>query len=109
MTTMVLAQNKIHDEGAKAIAAALSTAPALTTVDLHWNSLTSEGAKAFAAVLPSSPSLIFLDVHWNSINGEGIQVLKQAWGQAGKRVVANYKQFINAAAGLHIGSQFDVK
>ena len=70
LKSLNLSNNRIGDEGAKAIAATVS--PQLTSLYLDDNSIGAEGAKAIAEHLPQLTSL---DLGRNSIGDEGAKAI----------------------------------
>jgi Ran GTPase-activating protein (RanGAP) involved in mRNA processing and transport len=73
LQTLDLWNNKIGDEGVKALAEHLPSS--LQTLHLSWNNICTEGAMALAGHLPSSLQTLNLNI--NNIDAEGKEVLKK--------------------------------
>ncbi|EOD17153.1 hypothetical protein EMIHUDRAFT_244350 [Emiliania huxleyi CCMP1516] len=86
---LCLFENKIGDEGCKALAAALlgkeGAAPRLETLILTDNQIGDEGCKALAAALKdgAAPRLEALELSSNEIGDEGCKALAAALGKEG--------------------------
>ncbi|EOD26952.1 hypothetical protein EMIHUDRAFT_236263 [Emiliania huxleyi CCMP1516] len=89
LETLYLGENKIGDEGCKALVAALGkegAAPRLEKLDLNWNKIGDEGCKALAAALGkegAAPRLETLYLGENKIGDEGCKALAAALGKEG--------------------------
>ena len=82
--------NQLGDEGAEAIALALTKKCPVKSLDLASNGLTEKGAKALAAALESNKKLLMLDVRGNNIGEGGVSALQaacRASGVVGRQVL----------------------
>ena len=70
LTKLILGNNNLGDEGAKAIATALRDNDSLTNLSLILNNIGDEGAKAIAAALIHNHSLSKLDLSFNHDIGQ---------------------------------------
>ncbi|EOD20767.1 hypothetical protein EMIHUDRAFT_241839 [Emiliania huxleyi CCMP1516] len=84
LETLQLFDNKIGDDGGKALAAVLGkegAAPRLEALNLEFNKIGDEGCKALAAALGkegAAPRLETLDFSFNKIGDEGCKALAAA-------------------------------
>ena len=78
LTTLALWDNNIGDEGAAALAGALKTNTALTTLYLGNKNIGNEGAVALAGALKTNTALTTLDLKWSNIGDEGAAALAGA-------------------------------
>ncbi len=78
LTTLLLSNNFISNEGAQAINDALKTNNALTILDLGINSISNEGVQEIAAALKTNNTLTTLYLNNNSISNEGAQAIAGA-------------------------------
>ncbi|XP_068756025.1 protein NLRC3-like [Montipora capricornis] len=78
LTTLVLSENSIGDEGAASLSQALAVNTSLTTLDLSYNSIGDEGAASLSQALAVNTSLTTLDLSDNSIGNAGATSLSQA-------------------------------
>ncbi|OQS00936.1 hypothetical protein THRCLA_05811 [Thraustotheca clavata] len=77
-----LPESGIGDEEVHAIAALLRTNSTIHELQLQSNSITSEGARAIAAILSSSSCVLSqIDLRKNRIGEDGIRVLSEALGR----------------------------
>jgi len=74
---MVLSDNSIGDEGAKAMAQQLHHCPQLQHLDLSCNKIADEGAKNLAEQLHQCPQLTEMVLSNNSIGDEGGKAIAQ--------------------------------
>ncbi|XP_074136066.1 NLR family CARD domain-containing protein 3 [Sminthopsis crassicaudata] len=73
-----LAENQIHNKGAKALARSLLVNRSLTVLDLRNNSIGPQGAKALADSLKINRVLISLSLQNNVIKDEGAKFIADA-------------------------------
>jgi Ran GTPase-activating protein (RanGAP) involved in mRNA processing and transport len=78
LTELVLFDNNIGSEGAKAIAEALKVNAVLTSVDLQINSIGDDGAKAIAEALKVNAVLTQLWLGGNKIGDVGAKAIADA-------------------------------
>mmetsp|Transcript_9000 Transcript_9000/g.17476 ORF Transcript_9000/g.17476 Transcript_9000/m.17476 type:complete len:223 (-) Transcript_9000:123-791(-) len=79
---LILANNHIHEEGAKKLARALSpeqgeTDPMLEELDLMNNSIGPEGARDIASVMTCNKRLKKINLWWNNIGNKGLEAICQ--------------------------------
>lgn len=75
---LLLRNNAISDEGAKAIADFLESNTTITICDLSDNDIGDEGAKALARMLGKNTTLKDLDLFHNAIGDDGGKALAEA-------------------------------
>ncbi|XP_072459219.1 NLR family CARD domain-containing protein 3 [Notamacropus eugenii] len=73
-----LAENQIHNKGAKALARSLLVNRSLTVLDLRSNSIGPQGAKALADSLKINRVLVSLSLQNNAIKDDGAKFLADA-------------------------------
>ncbi|MCD6035114.1 MAG: family protein 3-like [Rickettsiales bacterium] len=78
LTTLHLNDNKVGDEGVKALAEALKTNKTLTTLYLDWNKIGNTGAEALAEALKTNKTLTALDLSCNDIGNMGAGAILEA-------------------------------
>ena len=78
LTSLNIHSNSIKADGARALAQALKTNKALTSLILRNNLIGADGARALAEVLKSDSALTSLDLEVNSIGNEGARALAEA-------------------------------
>jgi hypothetical protein len=78
VTTLLLYNNHIGDEGAIAIAEALKVNALLTSVDLRNNCIGDDGAKAIAEALKVTAVVTILNLSSNKIGDEGAIAIAEA-------------------------------
>ena len=79
MTILLLGENSIGEDGAKAIAEALKVNPVLTSLELGGNRLIGDdGAKAIAEALKVNPVLTKLDLKYNLLGEAGEKAVRDA-------------------------------
>jgi Leucine-rich repeat (LRR) protein len=99
LEALILSDNSIGDEGARALAKALRGAPTLVTLYLDGNSIGDEGARALAKALHSAPTLETLYLDGNSIGDKGAHALAKALPNApALHTLTLYKNSISAKA-----------
>ena len=103
-TSLVLRtwRTKIGDEGSRALAEALKTNGALTTLDLMGNSIGDEGARALAEALKTNGALTTLNLQGNSIGTEGARALAEALKTNGALTELDLRQ--NSIPGSMLGT-----
>eukprot|EP00812_Abedinium_dasypus_P013989 NODE_7502_length_436_cov_313.745407.p2 GENE.NODE_7502_length_436_cov_313.745407~~NODE_7502_length_436_cov_313.745407.p2 ORF type:complete len:97 (+),score=26.34 NODE_7502_length_436_cov_313.745407:3-293(+) len=79
---LLLNKNRISDEGAQVLAAALPHSHTLCALYLYGNRIGDAGAEALATSLPQT-ALHKLWVDRNRITDDGAKALRDAWGRHG--------------------------
>jgi len=77
---LILANNHIHETGAKALAAALTPEkgkedPSLEELNLMNNSIGPDGAREIAQVMTSNKRLKKINLYWNNIGNKGLEAI----------------------------------
>ncbi|KAL0239681.1 hypothetical protein GEMRC1_009789 [Eukaryota sp. GEM-RC1] len=78
ITSIDLLDNSIEDEGARALAEALMVNATITSINLDNNSIGAEGARALAEALKVNTILTAIGLFSNSIGYEGSRALAEA-------------------------------
>jgi len=78
LTKLHLAKCEIGDEGASMLAEALLRNPRLVQLDMRYNRIGPKGASNLAAVLATDKSLTMLGMYSNRIGNEGVTMLAHA-------------------------------
>ena len=78
LTSLNLGDNRIGDDGAKALATALKNNTSLTSLNLLGNRIGDDGAKALATALETNTSLTSLELGFNRIGADGATALATA-------------------------------
>ncbi|CAK0823712.1 unnamed protein product [Prorocentrum cordatum] len=81
LVELSLEGNRIRDDGAAALAAAVQSggASALQRLDLEGNGIGDAGAQALGRALPYAPKLRELWLHGNAFQTVGRDALRSAW------------------------------
>ncbi|KAF9569199.1 hypothetical protein EC968_002670 [Mortierella alpina] len=78
LTSLNLYNSWIGSDGATALAEVLKTNSALTSLNLYSNAIGDDGAKALAEALTTNSALTYLNLRQNSIGSEGAKALAKA-------------------------------
>lgn len=91
LVVLVLYNNSIENEGAKALAAVLKEHSSLERVDINQNKISSIGARAIASALMYNKHLKFLDIGYNPLGDEGVISLCSALSLNGETALVDLR------------------